>query len=513
MKRGMFVRFGLPLLVFFAPHGLWAVAPTPGCTVLSEEQFEPIGDESGKKVYTKKQVFLDCEATTTVQGPCLEWEEQHDEIAVPEAPDVALEYKDFSANVGQVIAQIEATQLATKAMFSGVRGVCERGLTYNFDWLEDPSFWASAAMSAVGSGALGDSMAEFASGYSGCLLGGAMDMAAEGVNQMLYESNACDPVDEICDEGHNEQDPGEIVSVTRDEWNEMVAAEPDFTNSVEVIELGAQFVIFRYYTLDELVGDTSGMDDDALREAQEAAKQQRLRIKAVAIGVQVAACSGAQYTGGAGEDVANAGSGALDGNAVDAVVQGSLGMLPFPYGTMAQAAWKMLNSFDNINSCSNEDDAQGQGKRHQIAYRGLKFDTCRLNFDECVFSNGLGVGGDCLRTRYTYCCYDSPLSMEMMIQMKAQLGKDWMHCTGITLAEFAAVKWRQCTADEMASAPDGADMRGPIGSYDMTDSFQFKHHCMDMEGIINYIKSQIPGDFDDTKALDMIRDLDVTSLE
>lgn len=486
--------------------------PSIGCNVVFEEEFEPVGDESGKLVYTKKQIFADCEGATTVQGPCLAWEEESSEIQLPDAPDVALEYPKTCTNVGQVIAQMQATQLATKAMFSGIRGVCERGMTYNFDWLEDPAFWASAVMSAIGSGALGKSMSQFASGYSGCLLGGAMDLAAEGINQMLYEVNACDPVDEICDEEHNEQDPGEVISVTREEWDEMLMVEPELENAVEVIEMGPHFVIFRYFTLDELMGDTTNMDADALQQAQEEARQRRLQIKAVVIGVQVAACAGMEYFD-SGDNVDNSGGGSLDGNAVDAVVGGSLGLLPFPYGTIAQAAWKMLNSFDIIDSCHSGDDAQGQGERHEIAYRGIKFDTCRLNFDECVFNNSLGVGSDCLRTRYTYCCYDSKLSMEMMIQMKAQLGKDWLHCTGITLAEFASVVWRQCSEAEMQNGPDGGEMRGKPGTYDMTESYQFQHRCMNMEGILNYIQSMIPGDLDDSRAMEMIRDLDVSSLE
>jgi hypothetical protein len=47
----------------------------------------------------------------------------------------------------------------------------------------------------------------------------------------------------------------------------------------------------------------------------------------------------------------------------------------------------------------------------------------------------------------------------------------------------------------------------------MTTSYQFKNRCMDMRKIVEYIQSQIPGGFDDTKALDMIRDLDVSTLQ
>jgi len=480
------------------------------CVVTSTVQHQPIGDESGKLVMTKEDVYRDCTRETKVQGPCLQWENVKEEFVNPNAPDVAQEYVEFSSEVAQVIAQIESTQLASKALFSGARGVCEIGLTYNFDWLEDPSFWASAIISAMGSGALGETLQGFTDGYAGCLVSGSIDMASEGVNQMMYEVEKCDPVDEFCDEqGESTADPGDVVSVTAAEWAEMSAADPDFINSVVIIDNNNGFVIFRYKSIDE-IADISGMSDADAKAAQEAAKAQRLKMKAIVAGVQVTACLGGQYFNtGSGAS----GTGVLDGNVVDAVVQGSLGMLPFPYGSVAQAAWKLLNSFDDIDSCHNNDDAQGQGERHEMAYRGLKneFQTCHQLYKECVFKNTLD--GSCARNRYTYCCFESPLSMEMMIQMHAQLGHNWEHCTGITLNEFSHIKWRQCNTNEIASGPDGRDMVGKPDSYDMKTSFQFMNRCMDMRKIVEYIQTQIPGDFDNTKALDMIRDLDVSSLK
>lgn len=498
-------------LLFLLPLSLMgAQQVSTSCVVVNDILHQPVGDESNKTVMTKRDVYRDCSTVTRAQGPCLQWQESHDEVTLPDDPEVALRYSEHSSNYGAVIANIQAIQMAQKAMFSGIRGVCEKGLTYNFDWLEDPSFWASALMSAMGTGQLGETLKGYTEGYMGCLVGGSIDMAGEGVNQMLWEPNKCDPVDEICDEKADEQDPSDVVSVTQNEWDDMVAQEPDFVNSVEVIEQGNGYVIFRYKTIGELAGDTSGLSDSDAAEAEKTAKEQRLKIKSITTGVQVTACAGGQYFDAG---TVNAGSGVLDGNSVDAVVQGAMGMLPFPYGSIAQAAWKLLNSFSEIDSCHNEDDARGQGKRHEIAYRGLKFETCHPLFDECVFDNHTGVGADCQRTRYTMCCYDSQLSREMMVQMKAQLGHKWRHCTGITLEEFSTIKWRQCSESEMQSGIDGATLDGKVGDYDMTTSYQYLHNCMDMRPIINAIKKQIPSDFDDSKALDMIRDLDITSLQ
>ena len=497
------------LFTAVAAAQLYALPPvvTRSCTVVNDIRHEPVGDESGKSVMSRREVYRDCSEMRRVQGPCLQWQESHEETELPEDPEVALEYVRHTSDFAQILSKIQAVQMAQKAMFSGVRGVCEVGLTYNFDWLEDPSFWASALMSAMGSGELGKTLEGYTKGYMGCLVGGAVDMAGEGINQMLWEPSKCDPVDEICEEAADEQDPSDVVSVTDQEWNDMVAADPSIVNGLEVIRQENGFTIFRYKTIGELAGDTSGMSEADAQEAERTAKEQRLRIKSITTSVQVAACAGGQYFDA---DTANAGSGVLDGNAVDAVVQGAMGMLPFPYGSIAQAAWKLLNSFSEIDSCTNEDDARGQGKRHEIAYRGIKFHTCHDLYEECLLR---GIGNDCLRHRYTKCCYDSKLSREMMVQMKAQLGQNWRHCTGITLEEFSTIKWRQCSQTEMSGGVDGAGLAGRTGDYDMTTSFQYQHNCMDMRGIINAIKEKIPTDFDDTKALDMIRDLDISTLQ
>lgn len=504
---------------------------TTTCQIVSEITHAPISDDRGFSVNTMQTVYQECNSTVKVQGPCVNWEVQSQEMLMPDSPTVAIEQVEFSSDLAEALGFFSAVN-ATKYMFSGVRGHCEKGWTKNFDWLEDPSFWAGMIMSAAGGGAFGDALQGVASGYSGCLIGAAIGMAGSAMDYYSEESELCDPVDEICEDDATDNsavDPGSVVSLSRADFNQLVASEANFLDGIEIIDDGDTMVVFRYLSPSESV-NTDGMSAAEAEQAREDAKKQQLELEAAVATVKLAACGAAEYT--------SEGSGSTDtsnDSIVDSVVSSALGMIPFPYGMIAQLAFKVLSSFDKIDSCGNEEDAQGQGKRHEVAYRGMKseFNTCHPIWDQCAeYDDRPGMEDECIRDGFDMCCYESPLSKVLMVQMHAQTGKNWAHCTGITMDELKYVSFRQCSADEMDPSTnggygDGAKFYGIVEdrsalvigdastaqfTYDMKDSFQYHYNCMDLKEFKDYIVSQMPDTFDDTKLMDTIDNISPESL-
>jgi hypothetical protein len=76
-------------------------------------------------------------------------------------------------------------------------------------------------------------------------------------------------------------------------------------------------------------------------------------------------------------------------------------------------------------------------------------------------------------------------------QIKAQLGRDWGHCTGITLRDLNYVSLRQCTSADMATGFDGAHK---IGEYNPEEAFQYKQRCVDMGEFLEYLKASLGTD-------------------
>jgi hypothetical protein len=173
-----------------------------------------------------------------------------------------------------------------------------------------------------------------------------------------------------------------------------------------------------------------------------------------------------------------------------------------PYGALIKAALQiMLNflySFDDIDSCHNQDDADEQGSRHAKTCESLPYDLCYFVYDECVDNCGdawLGLAKE-LRG-YNYCCYDQILTKVLVVQLKAQLGRDWSHCTGITLRDLNYVSFQQCSEDDKSDGIDG----GKEGlhndeNYDPFATYQYKNKCIDLTEFKEYLTAQIGDDID-----------------
>ena len=488
-------------------QGLVFAEELENCQVTQEILHQPIGDETGSQVMTAKKVYRTCEKTVTAQGRCVLWDYNPSEMSIPTVDGVAQEEFVHNGSFGSVMATFEAIN-RSRAMFNGVKGYCEYGTTTNFDWLNDPAMWASLMLSAAGSGAFGESAAAFTepltSGFGGCLVGGALDLTSAALALNASEPD-CDPVDEFCDESAEEEDqlndPALTDSITVEDFNQLKAENPNFEASVVVIDDGAEtgYVVFRYKTTGELA-DLDNVDQEQIATAQQEAKEKQFQMRAAVATIQVAACMGSQQVG-ASDGANSSASGAVDAGGLAA--NAAVSFLPFPYNTIAALALKFFQSFDDIDSCQDEDDANAQGARHEMAYRGVRFNTCHPLLIGDVVEEW--PWGDTMRQANTYCCFDSPLSKILMVQMKSQVGKGWDHCTGITLNEFAHMSFAQCSSAQMSADPDGASFRGTEGvDYDMKNSFQYKNQCMDLTSLKEYIESQVPVEFGDTHVNEML---------
>lgn len=94
---------------------------------------------------------------------------------------------------------------------------------------------------------------------------------------------------------------------------------------------------------------------------------------------------------------------------------------------------------------------------------------------------------------FDYCCYDQVLTRVLIEQLKAQLGRDWAHCTGVTIRDLNFVSFAQCTPVDMNQGFDGSKQ---MGIYDPTGSFQYKQKCVDLTSFKNYLKAQIGTEID-----------------
>ncbi len=500
------------------------------CVLGNTIYHQPIGDQSGKIVLTSKSTERECTDKTTIKGECLEWNTTVDEATVGKLADVAKIQSISSGNIGDALAIIGAVSQSSH-MFNGVKGRCIKGTQTDFSWLEDPAFWASVAMQYLGStnsgppveegastGSTASSAASSAStasdlyktygDYALCMLQGTADMLSSA-KEMWDSDSECDPVDEFCgpDDGSINADPGLVQTLSMAEYNELLSKDATIVNSIELIDDGAASGYVTFRIKDTLASITGGDETEAqIAEARKKAKEEQLKIKTAVAAAKTAICLGGaaiKEKGGA----TGGGGGATGGDPAMAAASALTSLLPFPYNTIGSFLLKFFQSFTPVDSCGDEDDANTQGKRHVIAYRGLRFNTCHEMVNETVIEEWPATG-DPMLTERRMCCFDAPMSKILMTQMHAQVGRGWAHCTGITLNELAHISWSQCTSQQMTNGFDGAKIRGVEGAdYDMKNSFQFKNQCMDLTEFKAYIQSQIPATYDDTQVHEMLQQM------
>ena len=518
----------------------------------------PVGDETGKTVLTSKKFYRTCKSTYEVQGQCTVWDPKVTEYLLPNRATVPTIETVHTGSMGEALAVIGAmnqtSHMFNGVQGYCIYGTTQDFSWLEDPVFWASQLLSLGAAGAFGKEVAGSAIVQaLGTGYAGCAVSGALDMAS-AVNeyQDSKKEGDCNNVDEFCGEEAVEDSPDMTHSLSILEYNTMIEMDPDFVNHITVLDDGMEsgYVVF---TMQPISNDLSTAGAD-IEEARQKAREQQLKMQATVAGVKAAVCAGGEAIGDikewrkeveaeqaaadneaaleaeqvaleeklskmtpeqqqnyldrqkayeeSGSDNYEWGNGsgkveydqvALD--ALEGMAPGmALGMLPFPYGTIAQLAFKLFSSYDSVDSCKDKDDAELKGERHLAAYRGIKFNTCHATIKARV-EERWPVTDEVMLESDTLCCYDSELSKILMVQMKSQTGRGWENCTGISLNDLSHMSWRQCESADRSLGVDGAK----ITKYgDMKTSYQFKAQCMDLGELKAYVESQVPVDFSET---------------
>lgn len=373
-----------------------------------------------------------------------------------------------------------------------------------------PELAASVANTAVGATA----ETVLATAYNNigrCIMATGFDMATT-----LYEFTKsdgttadCDPVDEVCGgiDPSDSLSESEIKTIDETQFNDLVT---QFSNSeppqniydyVTVIPPSPEngIISYKMKQLNEMAGIT-GMDQAAMDEMTNKMKEVKMQIS---IGISVLSMAGC--LGGLGGGVGSAGSNEDRASlraGMGMVIDGASKFVPV-YGPLVAAVLKVVlfvaTSYKSIDTCNDADDAKEAGKREERTQKAIKFNLCHLVDVECAEYSALATGAifsaPCVLDGYKYCCYDQIMTKILVEQLKAQLGRDWAHCTGISIRDLNYVSFRQCSNAEMTATGtiDGAHQRG---IYDPTQAFQYKSHCIDMGEFLEYLNAVMSTEID-----------------
>lgn len=377
-----------------------------------------------------------------------------------------------------------------------------------------------------------------------CLLTEAMNM---GMSLYQFAQNdssdasglSCDPVDEICNEtnGSNSTTGGagqEIMTADESAFNkaietftknqEKATVKKNIYDYIEVIKIENKIVYYRFKLNSEIPGAENIQTNKELEDLQQQLKTIRLTISMTMSAANMAGC----MTGltGHGHNANTVNTPSKGGNRADIRTYGGMAIdqlskLAGPYGPLIALVAKLIlqtaTSFTKVDTCHNERDAQEAGRRHQQTQKALQFNLCHLTKKKCIESDFLAQlfkgGGSCTLWGFWYCCYDQILTKTLVTQLKAQLGRDYTHCTGITLRDLNYVSLRQCTKAEMASGIDGAKETEDPSKYDPKQTFQYKNKCVDMGEFLSYLQSTVGTDVSATDFQNYWNDLTTQGTE
>lgn len=564
----LYVSFHL-ILGVFSPYSL--SANTGGvikeeCVELGNESYFPISDERGNVILTKKEFNRDCVLTKEVQGACLKWEEVNETFVI-EADDYdAYRSRNHEGSMGSLLAMIGAYD-QLEHLWSGWRGYCEKGTKTNFDWANDPMFWAGLAMSAAMSGmqgggdtAMGDAFSNTmdialeeagegfinqAQGYAigaiagimegvaklswenagGCLLAGGFNMASDllqyaDATKAANSDDMCNPVDEFCGSTAEQTKESELMTIDKVQYDDLIDSNPDLAKYIIIINEENGILTIRYTHPNEMEG-AENFNLAEMQKLKEDMAQLQLTVSTVITAGKMAACM-TGISNPADQVIPTGTQGGEDRMSIKNGVKTGVSMIPSsafdslgPWGIAVKIALQIivnfLFSFDKVDTCGDEEDAENAGKRHLKTYESKPHNLCYFLYDECVDNCGGAFLGMAKELRgYNYCCYDQILTKVLVVQLKAQLGRDWSNCTGITLRDLNFVSFRQCTSYEMQSGLDGGKeglskigankegrpMPPELGGYDPQTTYQYKNKCIDLTEFKDYLKAQIGDNID-----------------
>jgi hypothetical protein len=516
-------------------------------------QFFPVTDEEGTSVLTEQKSIRECKVKKEIQGPCNSWKSVKEEFTSANEKYDTYESHNYEDSIGSLMAALGAyDQLGH--LWSGWHGYCEIGIKTDFSWAQDPMFWANMAMSVMMEGGeeggfladtpIGDTVSSFnesmdsVAGGLNDLTGNNLSMLAGdaagkclaqfgmGLGKLAYDQLAptaepdCDPIDEFCGNEAEQTEEDQIMSIDmkeyiklKDKLGTVEGSEPPKYKVDEYItilpgetkdEHGNNIIKIRYKKPNEIesFGDKN---KKALDESMEEMKKFQLYMSSAMLAINMATCGTPVNSGGPTKSAQTDDSGrASTKNGIGIAIDAIPSSLLTPYGPLIKAglqlALNVLYSIQEIDSCNNPDDAEDAGSRHEKTQKALKFNLCHTIEKKCV-DHCSGVERELYNKLmgHNYCCYDQVLTKVLVEQLKAQLGRDWVHCTGITFKDLKDVSFRQCTnmtelvKDGEKYNFDGAHQEG---DYNASKSFQALGHCIDLTDFKDYLRAQIGGDID-----------------
>jgi len=507
------------------------------CNYSGETDFFPVGDQRGNTLLTKKEIHRDCNITISTQGACKKWEDKPTEFFLDPSDYNTYKTNNYNGAMGSMLSSIGAYDQIGH-LWSGWHGYCEKGTKTDFSWANDPMFWASLVMSTIMEGSqeggfLSGTSGDFSSvtksagtawqslgakvgmklskSFGTCLVSAGVDMSKNLYNYFKGDdAEGCDPVDEFCEE-QNQTTEDDIMTIDQTQYDDMIADNPDYADYIQILDSQDGILTIRFKPMNQMEGIEQKSQDE-MQKMKEEIKTLQFEISSAIVAVKMAACG---FSGGATGGTPSVGNPATGGKfsvkdgigtAINAIPAEWLG----PYGALIKAALSVIlefaTSFKDIDTCYNEDDAKEAGSRHQKTYETLPYGLCQLTATSCAEKKFFGSG--CGLDAFHYCCYDQMLTKILVAQIKAQLGRDWAHCTGITLRDLNFVSFRQCTASDMQSGFDGTkivlkydednNLVSPAGWSDAKwlDSFQHKKKCIDLTEFKKYLEATFSQDID-----------------
>jgi len=512
------------------------------CVYSGETDYFPIGDERGHSVLTKKEIHRDCNITITTQGPCKEWEEKTSTWYLDPSKYNTYQSNNNAGAIGEILSTIGAYDQIGH-LWSGWKGYCEKGTKYDFSWASDPMFWASMAMSVIMEGSqdggflsktsVGNAMnnATEAAGnawaglaekvgatvadpkmWGKCLVSAGVDMASAAYNYFSDDDPVgCDPVDEFCEEENNNVEEDSVMTIDQSQYDDLIADNPEFAEYIVILGEEDGILTIRFKNPNEMP-DAENKSQEEMEKLREKMKNMQFAISSGLTAIKMAACGLSGGKTGSSPSMGASDTGERFsvkdgvGMAINAIPAQWLG----PYGALIKAglaiALEFATSFQHINTCNDEEDAKAAGSRHLKTYQSLPYNLCRLTMKTCAQKKFIGSG--CGLDAYHYCCYDQVLTKVLIAQIKAQLGRDWAHCTGITLRDLNFVSFRQCTDSDKQAGFDGTsivlrynedgDLVSPAGWTDAKwlESYQHKKKCVDLTEFKQYLEATFSQDID-----------------
>lgn len=511
------------------------------CGTEEFQDFFPMGDESGKSIDTKRNISLDCNITYDVQGPCIKWEEEKIEYGLEPDDYNTYRSKDNSNALGSMFATVGAYD-QLEHLWSGWHGYCEEGTKHDFSWASDPLYWASLAASMVmdagaDGGPLADEMTDAATAtqsalmstfktigvdltekMSKCLIQAGIDISFMAASMILdADEPPCDPVDEFCEDEEAYDGEEDIFTMSQQEYDALISEHPEADDYLVLIKTDGNVLTFRYITPDEVDGSEE-LGQEEIKDLQDDIRMMMLYINAAMMAGKLAMCGvTGNSTGSApttSDDESPTSVGNIASTAISSIPTEWLGPYGFLIKGLAQVALEILSSFEDIDTCKIKEDAENEGSRHLATYNSLKYDLCHYTSLTCAQEEVFG--SDCALEGYNFCCYDQLLTRILVEQIKAQLGRDWAHCTGITLRDLGYVSFQECddtdktygtepNAPEAVSKLDYLDEANVL--YDSKTSYQYIRKCIDLSEFKEHIKNMFNENIDKSDFDNAMKDM------